>query len=89
MADVHPTSSGALRMAERMGLLCDILLRLPLSIFVKVVNITYFIEGLNEFLQHPVKQHLLLPHLPLELRQGLIYARSLSSFFFKYVALEK
>ena len=55
--------------------LCDILLRLPLSIFVKVVNITYFIEGLNEFLQHPVKQHLLLPHLPLELRQGLIYAR--------------
>ena len=55
--------------------LCDILLRLPLSIFVKVVNITYLIEGLDQFLQHPVKQHLLLPHLPLELRQGLIYAR--------------
>lgn len=55
--------------------LCDILLRLPLSIFVKVVNITYVIEGLDAYLQHPVKQHLLLTHLPLELRQGLIYAR--------------
>ena len=39
------------------------------------MNITYVIEGLDEYLQHPVKQHLLPPHLPLELRKGLIYAR--------------
>lgn len=55
--------------------LCDILLRLPLSIFLKVVNITYQIEGLEAYLKHPIKQHLLLKHLPMELRQGLIYAR--------------
>lgn len=55
--------------------LCDILLRLPLSIFLKVVNITYHIEGLEEYIKHPIKQHLLLKHLPMELRQGLIYAR--------------
>ena len=55
--------------------LCDILLRLPLSIFLKVVNITYHIEGLEEYIKHSIKQHLLLKHLPMELRQGLIYAR--------------
>ena len=55
--------------------LCDILLRLPLSIFVKIVNITYAIDGLDAFLKHPIKQHLLIKHLPLDVRQGLIYAR--------------
>lgn len=55
--------------------LCDILLRLPLSIFVKVVNITYEINGLEDYLKHPIKKHLLLKHLPMGIRQGLIYAR--------------
>lgn len=55
--------------------LCDILLRIPLSIFIKVVTITYVIDGLEDFLKHPVKQHLLLKHLPMDIRQGLIYAR--------------
>lgn len=55
--------------------LCDILLRLPLSIFVKVVNITHTVEGLEGYLKHRVKQHLLLKHLPMEIRQGLIFAR--------------
>ncbi|XP_045025411.1 general transcription factor 3C polypeptide 1 isoform X2 [Daphnia magna] len=55
--------------------LCDILLRLPLSIFLKVVNITYQIEGLETYLKHPIKQYVLLKHLPMDIRQGLIYAR--------------
>nr|CAH0105604.1 unnamed protein product [Daphnia galeata] len=55
--------------------LCDILLRLPLSIFLKVVNITYQIEGLEAYIKHPIKQYVLLKHLPLDLRQGLIFAR--------------
>lgn len=55
--------------------LCDILLRLPLSIFLKVVNITYQIDGLEVYLKHPIKQYVLLKHLPMDLRQGLIYAR--------------
>ena len=55
--------------------LCDILLRLPLSIFVKIVNITHQVEGLEIYLKHRVKQHYLLKHLPMEVRQGLVYAR--------------
>ena len=55
--------------------LCDILLRLPLSLFVKVVNVNRNVDKLEEFLKHPIKQHLLLKHLPMDLRQGLIYGR--------------
>lgn len=55
--------------------LCDILLRLPLSLFVKVVNVNRHVDKLEEFLKHPIKQHLLLKHLPMDLRQGLIYGR--------------
>lgn len=60
---------------EGWSFLCDILLRLPLSTFVKVVNITYQVQGLEEYLGHPIKKHFLLKHLPMEVRQGLIYAR--------------
>ncbi|EFX77102.1 hypothetical protein DAPPUDRAFT_321692 [Daphnia pulex] len=55
--------------------LCDILLRLPVSIFLKVVNITYQIDGLEAYIKHPIKQYVLLKHLPMDLRQGLIFAR--------------
>jgi len=40
-----------------------------------VVNITYQIEGLEAYIKHPIKQYVLLKHLPLDLRQGLIFAR--------------
>lgn len=36
-------------------LLSDCLFRMPLSIFVQVVNIFYEIPGLDEFLSHPIK----------------------------------
>ena len=55
--------------------LCDILLRLPLSIFVKVVNVNRHVEGLQEYLKHPIKQHLMLKQLPMDIKQGLIYGR--------------
>ena len=55
--------------------LCDILLRLPLSIFVKLVNITYEIEGIDEYLKHRVKQHYLLNNLPKKILDGLLYKR--------------
>lgn len=67
-----PTHNG---WGEGWSFLCDILLRLPLSTFVKVVNVTYEIHGLEDFLKHPIKRHLLLKHLPMNIRQGLIYAR--------------
>jgi general transcription factor 3C polypeptide 1 len=37
-----------------------------------VVNITYQIKGLEAYIKHP---YVLLKHLPLDLRQGLIFAR--------------
>ena len=55
--------------------LCDILLRLPLSIFVKVVNVNRHVEGLEEYLKHPIKQHLMLKQLPQIIKQGLVYGR--------------
>ena len=55
--------------------LCDILLRFPFSMFVKIVNVNRQVEGLEELLKHPIKQHLLLKHLPMHLRQGLVFNR--------------
>jgi general transcription factor 3C polypeptide 1 len=55
--------------------LCDLLLRFPLSMFVKIVNVNREVNGLEEYLKHPIKQHLLLQHLPMQLRQGLAYNR--------------
>ena len=40
--------------------MCDILLRLPLSIFVKLVHVTMDVPGLHDYLSHPVKKHLLI-----------------------------
>ena len=36
-------------------LMCDVLLRLPLSVFVKLINITVDIPGLMDYLNHPVR----------------------------------
>ncbi len=56
-------------------LMCDILLRIPLSLFVKLVNLPYEVDGLDALLAHPVRQHYLLRHLPVELRAKLLYKR--------------
>ncbi|KAF5305074.1 hypothetical protein FQA39_LY09336 [Lamprigera yunnana] len=60
---------------EGWALLCDVLLRLPLSIFVRVCNVTLVIPGLPVYLEHPVKQHYLVKHLPSRVRSGLMHAR--------------
>ncbi|KAK3919691.1 General transcription factor 3C polypeptide 1 [Frankliniella fusca] len=46
------------------ALMCDILLRLPLSIFLHLVNINYEVAGLEEYLSHPIRKYYLLKHLP-------------------------
>ncbi|XP_076321577.1 general transcription factor 3C polypeptide 1 [Tachypleus tridentatus] len=56
-------------------LFSDVLLAMPLSIFVKIVNITYKIDGLQEYLNHPIKCHYLVRHIPQHLRNALLYAR--------------
>nr|XP_057921258.1 general transcription factor 3C polypeptide 1-like [Doryrhamphus excisus] len=53
----------------------DMLFCLPLSIFIQVIQINYQVDGLEDFLNDPVKQHLLIRQLPLEMRRKLFYKR--------------
>ncbi|XP_044265440.1 uncharacterized protein LOC123011855 isoform X2 [Tribolium madens] len=57
------------------ALACDIILRMPLSVFVKLYNITYDIPGLETYLNHPIKRHFLLKHLPVDMRSILLRKR--------------
>lgn len=60
-------------------LLSDCIFRMPLSIFVKIVNITFEIKGLQEFIDHPIKKHFLVKDIPINLKKMLYTGR-------KYVA---
>lgn len=60
-------------------LLSDCIFRMPLSIFVKVINITYEIKGLEEIVSHPIKKHYLVKNIPVHLQQ-MLFARR------KYIA---
>lgn len=55
-------------------LLSDCIFRMPLSVFVKVVNIGYEIKGLDEFISHPIKKHFLVKDIPIRLQQ-MLFAR--------------
>ncbi|XP_029009118.1 general transcription factor 3C polypeptide 1 [Betta splendens] len=53
----------------------DILLCLPLSIFIQVIQINYEVEGLEDYLKDPVKQHYLVSALPPKMRRQLLFKR--------------
>ncbi|XP_010792480.1 general transcription factor 3C polypeptide 1-like [Notothenia coriiceps] len=53
----------------------DILLCMPLSIFIQVIQVNYKVEGLEEHLNDPVKQHHLIRTLPARMRRQLLYKR--------------
>ncbi|XP_040892530.1 general transcription factor 3C polypeptide 1 [Toxotes jaculatrix] len=53
----------------------DLLLCLPLSIFIQVIQINYKVDGLEEYLNDPVKQHHLVRVLPPRMRRQLLYKR--------------
>ena len=55
--------------------MCDILLRLPLSVFVKLINVTVEIPGLTEYLNHPVRRNYLIRSLPHTMRNRLLNQR--------------
>ncbi|KAM4631775.1 general transcription factor 3C polypeptide 1 [Discoglossus pictus] len=57
------------------ALVSDVLLCLPLSVFIQIVQISYQIENLDEFLNDPLKKHILIRHLPTAIRQQLVYKR--------------
>ncbi|XP_046623037.1 general transcription factor 3C polypeptide 1 isoform X1 [Neodiprion virginianus] len=56
-------------------IMCDVLLRIPLSIFVKVHNVPYFIPELETYLNHPIRKHFLVKNLPSQIRNILLMAR--------------
>ncbi|NXA41538.1 TF3C1 factor, partial [Eudromia elegans] len=57
------------------ALVSDILLCLPLSIFVQIVQVSYKVDGLEDFLNDPQKKHTLIRFLPRSVRQQLLYKR--------------
>uniref|UniRef100_UPI003AAA6387 general transcription factor 3C polypeptide 1 n=1 Tax=Centroberyx gerrardi TaxID=166262 RepID=UPI003AAA6387 len=57
------------------ALVSDLLLCLPLSLFIQVIQINYKIDGLETYLNDPVKQHYLVRALPSKMRRQLLYKR--------------
>ncbi|XP_006896693.1 PREDICTED: general transcription factor 3C polypeptide 1 [Elephantulus edwardii] len=57
------------------ALVSDILLRLPLSVFIQIVQVCYKVDGLDDYLNDPVKKHTLIRFLPRAIRQQLLYKR--------------
>ncbi|XP_057262564.1 general transcription factor 3C polypeptide 1 isoform X2 [Pezoporus wallicus] len=57
------------------ALVSDILLCLPLSVFVQIVQVSYKVDGLEEYLNDPLKKHILIRCLPRSVRQQLLYKR--------------
>lgn len=58
------------------ALFTDVLLRIPLSLFVKIYRVRYIIPELTDYLNHPVKKHFLIKYLPKEIRAALLYKKS-------------
>lgn len=55
--------------------MCDVLLRMPLSIFVKIHNVQFSIPELIDYLNHPIRKHYLVKNLPSHIRNVLLSAR--------------
>ncbi|KAK9307679.1 hypothetical protein QLX08_002085 [Tetragonisca angustula] len=56
-------------------LMCDILLRLPLSIFLKIHYISFVIPDMDKYINHPIRKHYLVRDLPIDIRNSLLYSR--------------
>lgn len=71
-----PPLSNSPSTPEGWVLFADVLLSLPLSLFVKIASsIRHKIEGLEEYLHDEVKCHYLIRSLPVKLRNALLFAR--------------
>ncbi|XP_016329029.1 general transcription factor 3C polypeptide 1, partial [Sinocyclocheilus anshuiensis] len=57
------------------ALISDVLVSLPLSVFMQVVQVNYQVEGLEQYLKDPVKQHYLIRFLPAEIKRQLLHKR--------------
>ncbi|XP_030636150.1 general transcription factor 3C polypeptide 1 [Chanos chanos] len=57
------------------ALTSDVLISLPLSIYVQIIQISFKVEGLEEYLDHPMKQHYLIRFLPSHMKRQLLHKR--------------
>ncbi|XP_072337768.1 general transcription factor 3C polypeptide 1-like [Scyliorhinus torazame] len=57
------------------ALVSDILLCVPLSIFVQIVQVSHKVENVDVFLSDPYMKHSLVRDLPQPMRQQLLYKR--------------
>ncbi|XP_014614359.1 PREDICTED: general transcription factor 3C polypeptide 1 [Polistes canadensis] len=56
-------------------LMCDLLLRIPLSIFLKVHSVPFIISGLEYYTNHPIRKHYLIKDLPMNIQSTLLHGR--------------
>ncbi|KAA0721645.1 General transcription factor 3C polypeptide 1 TF3C-alpha TFIIIC box B-binding subunit [Triplophysa tibetana] len=57
------------------AMVSDLLISLPLSIFMQIFQINYKVEGLEQYLNEPVKQHYLIRFLPTNIKRQLLHKR--------------
>ncbi|KAJ6655987.1 hypothetical protein lerEdw1_004572 [Lerista edwardsae] len=62
------------------ALVSDVLLCLPLSVFVQIVQVSYKVDNLEDYLNDPLKKHTLIRCLPRPIRQKLLYKRRVLVF---------
>lgn len=53
----------------------DIILRMPIQIFVSLFNILFVIPELKTYLNHPVKKYVLIKNMPIDVRQACFFRR--------------
>ncbi|XP_071452736.1 general transcription factor 3C polypeptide 1 isoform X2 [Hetaerina americana] len=53
----------------------DWLLRIPLSLFVKIYNVTCEVPSIEDYLNHPIRQHYLVGSLPSKIKKYLMLGR--------------
>ena len=66
-------------------MLCDAILRLPLSIFTQQVMINYDVPGLDTYLNHPIRRHYLVKYLPDDMRKLLLHSRKYISTAYEII----
>ncbi|CAN9510592.1 unnamed protein product [Ophioblennius macclurei] len=63
----------------------DMLLCLPLSIFTQIIQINYKVDGLDEFVNDPVKKHYLIRMLPARTKRQLLFKRKYIMVFSEHL----
>ncbi|KAK3530680.1 hypothetical protein QTP86_031897, partial [Hemibagrus guttatus] len=69
------------------ALTSDALISLPLSVYVQIIQINFKVDGLEEYLSDPVKQHYLIRFLPSSIKTRLLHRRKY--FFSFYESLQR